>query len=212
MADSVVLVAEKREGRGSRKAEKLRATGKIPGVIYGHKEATVSVSLPGEELFHAIMHKTRVLDLKVDGGTQKVLIREIQWDHLGKELLHVDFARVSADERIHVTVPIELRGTAPGVTAGGILEQPLHALHIECPAIAVPEAIRVTVSELQIDGAIHVKDVTLPPEVKALDDPDAIVVQVKPPVAEAAAAGEEGATAEPEVIGRKAAEEEGEKE
>jgi large subunit ribosomal protein L25 len=208
MADSVVLVADKREGHGSRAARKLRAAGKVPGVVYGHKEATVSVSLSAEELLSAIAHKARVVDLKTDGALQKVLIRELQWDHLGMDLLHVDFARVSADERIEISVSIELRGTAPGVTAGGVMDQPLHALRVECPAISIPTSIRVSVAELQIDGAIHVRDVKVPPEVKVLDDPDAIVVQIKAPAAEVEAAAE-GATAEPEVIGRTAGEEEG---
>jgi large subunit ribosomal protein L25 len=213
MAESVVLVAEMREGRGSRAAHKLRAKGLVPGVVYGHKEATVSVALSAEELLKAIQHKARVVDLKTDDKVQTALIRELQWDHLGKELLHVDFARVAKDERIHVTVPLELRGTAPGVTAGGLLEQPLHALAIECLAVNIPESIRVNVGELQIDGAIHVRDLVLPPDVQALSDPDAIVVQIKAPQAEVApAAAEAAATAEPEVIGRKLAEAEGEAE
>ncbi len=212
MAETVTLTTQKREGRGTKVARKLRARGQVPGVVYGHKEETVSVVLPGEELLKAIMNKARVLDLKTDKGLEKVLIREIQWDHLGKELLHVDFARVAADERIHISVPLEVRGIAPGVTAGGMLEQPLHSLHVECLAVAIPQSIRVNVGELQLDTAIHVRELTLPPDVKALDDPEAIVVQVKAPQAEAAAPGTEAAVAEPEVIGRKAGEEEAEKE
>jgi large subunit ribosomal protein L25 len=208
MAESVVLVAENRKGRGSRAAHKLRAKGKVPGVIYGHKKETISVSLKGEDLLKAIHRKARVLDLEMAEGLQKVLIRELQWDHLGKELLHIDFARVSADERIHVSVSIELRGVSPGVVAGGLLEQPLHVLHVECLAIAVPESIRVVIADLQIEGVIHVRELVLPEGVKALDDPESIVVQVKPPQAEAEAAA--GETAEPEIIGRKVGEEEAE--
>src|SRR4051812_11029009 len=100
MAESVVLEAEKREGRGSRIAAKLRARGKVPGIVYGHKEEAVSIALPGDALLHAIRHGTRVLDLKTGGTTENVLIREVQWDHLGKELLHIDFIRVAKDERI----------------------------------------------------------------------------------------------------------------
>jgi len=210
MAESVVLVAQKREGRGSRLAQRLRAQGQIPGVLYGHKQATVSVALPGDALAHAIRHGTRVLDLRTDAGLEKVLIREVQWDHLGKDVLHVDFARVSADERIKISVRLEVRGTAPGVTAGGMLEQPLHSLHVECLAISIPDSIRVNVGELQLGTAIHVKDLKVPEGVKVLDDPDAIVVQVTTPAAEPEAAVEEGATAEPEVIGRVKGEEEGE--
>jgi large subunit ribosomal protein L25 len=211
MADAIELVTQKRESHGSRAARRLRKEGLVPAVVYGHKEATVSVSLPAAELEKAIRHGVRVLDLKTDGKLQKALIREVQWDHLGKDLLHVDFARVAADERVVLTVPLEIRGTAPGIAAGGVLDQPIHTLSVECLAIAVPESIRVNVSELQLDGTIHVRDLVLPEGVKAMADPDAVVVhvaqkQVEPEVAPAPAAAPE--SAEPEVIGRQRAEEE----
>jgi large subunit ribosomal protein L25 len=180
--------------------------------VYGHKEATVSVALPGDELAKAIRHGVRVLDLQADGKTEKALIRDVQWDHLGKELLHVDFARVAADERVVVTVPVEVRGVAPGIAAGGVLEQPMHTLSVECLAVRVPDSIRVSVVELQLGGTIHVKDLVLPPDVKAMADPEALVVQVVQKQLEEAPAAAPAAPeqAEPEVIGRKAAEEEGE--
>src|SRR5579871_3856733 len=115
MAESVELTAQLRQGRGSRQAKRLRKQGLVPGVLYGHKEETLSLALPVETFEGAVRHGVRVVDLKADGKTEKALIREVQWDCLGKEVLHVDFTRVSADERIHVVVPIELRGIAPGV-------------------------------------------------------------------------------------------------
>jgi len=209
MADTLVLEAEKREGKGSRVAGKLRAGGRIPGIVYGRQQPTEQVSLAAKPLLEAIFARARVVTLKTAGKDETVLIRELQWDHLGKDLLHIDFLRVSKDQRIEVRVRVELRGTAPGVAGGGILDQPLHELHIECPAVAIPQSIRVSIAELQIDGVIHVKDVVVPEGVKVLDDPEAIVVHIKAPevVPEPAAASEAGAQAEPEVIGRKAAEE-----
>jgi large subunit ribosomal protein L25 len=205
MAESLVLVAETRAGRGKQAARRLRRTGKVPAVVYGHKEETLSVALPLEEVEKAIRRGVRVVDLKAGGKEEKALIRDVQWDHLGKDLLHVDFARVAADERIVLTVPIELRGTAPGVTAGGVLDQPIHTLSIECLAISIPDTIRVNIGELQIGSAIHVRDLVLPAGVKAMSDPEAIVVQVKQPVAEeeAPVAAEAAEAAEPEVIGAK---------
>jgi large subunit ribosomal protein L25 len=211
MAEAEILEVKKRETRGSKAAHRLRTNKKeprIPAVIYGHKEATESVSVPKDDLVRVLRHGARVLDLKSDKGLQKALIREVQFDHLGKEVLHIDFARVAADERIVVPVAIELRGIAPGVTGGGVLDQPLHSLEIECLAIAVPESIRVNITELQIGQSIHVRQLTLPPGVKAMNDPEAVVVHVSAPQAEVAAAPAEAGTAEPEVIGRKAAEEE----
>jgi large subunit ribosomal protein L25 len=214
MADAEVLTVEKRDGRGSRLAAKLRKSGRIPAVVYGHKEETVSVALSGDEVNAVLRQKVQIVDLKMDGGVQKAQIRDVQWDHLGKEVLHVDLKRVSVDERIEISVPLELRGIAPGVTAGGVLDQPIHSLRVECLAIAVPESIRVNILELQLGAAIHVRDLQLPPGVKALDDPDAIVVHVTTPQAEPEAAAPAAAaeSAEPEIIGRNAAEEEGEAE
>lgn len=209
MAESVSLEAKPREGRGSHKADRLRKQGLVPGVVYGHKEATVSIAVSGEELEKAVRHGVRVIDLKLSSGVQKALIRDIQWDFLGKDLLHVDFARVSADERIHVTIPVELKGIAPGVTAGGVLDQPMHALHVECPAINVPDSVRVNINELQLGGMIHVRELTVPPDVKLLDDPEAVVVHVKQAGAEPEPTEATGA-AEPEVIGRQKAAEESE--
>src|SRR5438552_9814855 len=178
MAEVITLAAQRREGRGSQKAKKLRLQGLVPAVVYGHKEATVSIALPADEVTKAIRQGAHIVNLQTDGITQTALIKEIQWDHLGKELQHVDFARVSADERVTVPVPIEIRGTAPGIAQGGVLDQPLHTLHLECPVTSIPGSIRVNISELQLDGAIHVRDLALPEGVKAMDDPDVIVVHI----------------------------------
>jgi large subunit ribosomal protein L25 len=213
MVESLALETRPRDGRGTRAARHLRKEGLVPAVVYGHGEETLAVALSGDELHKAIRHGVRVVDLKAGGKVEKALIREVQWDHLGKELLHVDFARITADQRVVLTVPLELRGTAPGVSGGGVLDQPLHSLSIECLAVSAPQTIRVNINELQIGGVIHVKDLVLPPDVKAMADPEAVVVQVRAPVAEPEAAAAPPATegAEPEVIGRqKAAEEEGE--
>jgi large subunit ribosomal protein L25 len=215
MADVIVLETKPRTVDGSRGAQRLRKEGLIPAVLYGHKEANAFLALPAKELESAIRHGVHVLNLKTDGKNQQVLIREVQWDHLGMELVHVDFARVSDTDTVQVTVPIEVRGTAPGIAAGGVLDQPMHGLQIECLAIKIPTSIRVNVAELQLEQAIHVKELKLPEGVKALADPDAIVVQValKQLEEEAAPAAAPGEAAEPEVIGRVAkAEEEGEEE
>ena len=214
MAETVVLSTQPRAPHGTRGARKMRQSGRIPAVLYGHKEATVSVSLSGDDLTKAIRLGARVVDLNADGKIQKALIRAVQWDHLGKDILHVDFTRVSADERIRVSVALEIRGVAAGIAQNGVLDQPIHAVEVECLAISVPDSIRVNVHELQLGQAIYIKDLVLPPDVKALGDPEAIVVHVvakqeePAPVAAAAAAPTEGEQAEPELIGRKPAEEE----
>src|SRR6478609_2116748 len=148
MSDIVTINAEPRTGSGSRAAFKLRKQGRVPGIVYGHKLDNVQVAIIAEELDRAIrvLH-ARVLDLMIDGKPETVLIRELQWDHLGKTMLHVDFERKSRSEKVKVTIPVELRN-APKVTGGGVLDQPLHTLHIECPLGAIPEGIRVDITNL----------------------------------------------------------------
>jgi large subunit ribosomal protein L25 len=208
MAESIELVTQPRDVYGSTAARKLRKQGRIPAVVYGHGEGTAAITVSAEELTKAVRHGARVVDLKTGSELQKALIRELQWDHLGKDLLHADFSRVSKDERVVLHVPLHVRGQSPGVTAGGILDQPLHTLEVECLAIAVPDHIRVNLGELQIGGIIHVRDLHLPEGVKAMSDADAIVVQVKAPEAEAAAPVPGAEQAEPEIIGRRVAAEE----
>lgn len=212
MAESVSLTAQPRQQHGSSNARRLRRKGQVPGILYGHKEAVVPLALGAEDLEKALRHGARVVDLQLDGKKEQALIQQVQWDHLGIELLHVDFKRVSKDERVVINVRLELRGHPVGVTAGGVLDQPLHSLSVECLALSVPESIRVNIGDMKIGDVIHVKDLVLPEGVKSMADPDSVVLQVKQPELEAAAPAApaaEGATAaEPEVIGRKVAEEE----
>jgi large subunit ribosomal protein L25 len=213
MAESVQLAIQTREGKqGSAAAKRLRKKGLLPGVIYGHKEATIHVALSHDDFVNALRHGARLVELKGAGKAESALVQDVQWDYLGKDVLHVDFRRVSRDERVVITVPVHLRGIAPGVAGGGVLDQPLHTLQIECLVTAVPESIRVAINELQIGSALHVRDLKLPEGTKAMDDPDAIVVQVSAPQAEPTPGAAPAESAEPEVIGRQAKAEEGEEE
>ena len=209
MAGNVQLQAEPRTGSGSRAAAKIRKQGRIPGVVYGHKQANVAVSVDAEELDRAIrVRHARVLDLQIEGKSDTVLIRELQWDHLGRTMLHVDFARVSETDRVRVSVPVELRNS-PKVTGGGVLDQPLHVLHVECAPTKIPEAIRIDITNLTLGEPIHVKDVQVPEGVKVLEPPEAVVVHLKLPGIEpvvVAAPAEPGAG--PEVIKKEKKEEE----
>jgi large subunit ribosomal protein L25 len=200
MSDAVSIKVEPRTGSGSRAAAKLRKSGQIPGIVYGHKEPNVAVSVPAEALDRAIrVQHARVLDLDLNGKKETVLIRELQWDHLGKEMLHIDFARVSATDRVKVTVPVELRNT-PKVTGGAVLDQPLHTLHVECSPTQIPEAIRIDITNLTLGAPIHVKELTLPAGVTVLEAPEAVVVQLKLPGAEAETPIAAGEGVGPELI------------
>jgi large subunit ribosomal protein L25 len=204
MSDTVTLAATPRPGRGTRAAAKLRKSGQLPAIVYGHKEEAVAVSVSALEFDRAVRVKhARVLDLTLSGKTEKVLIRELQWDHLGSHMVHVDFERVSADEKVQVTVPVKLKN-APKTTGGGVLDQPFHTLHIECLAIAIPDDITIDVTDLTLGNPIHVRELKLPEGVTVLEGPETIIVQLKLPGQEPAPVATAGPAAEggtgPEVI------------
>lgn len=205
MAEDVTLLAETRKAAGSRDSKKLRKQGRIPAIVYGHKEDAASISVNAEELDRLIrVQHARTLNLQIGGKTDTVLIREVQWDFLGKEMIHVDFLRKDAAERVKVTVHVELRNT-PKTMGGGVIDQPTHILHVECAFRDIPkDPIRVDITNLLLGEPIHVKELTVPSTLKVLDNPDQVVVQLKLPGAEAVVAptvAEPGATpAGPEVI------------
>jgi large subunit ribosomal protein L25 len=200
MSESVTLKATPRTGSGSRAATKLRKQGLVPAVVYGHKQANAQVSVSADELDRAIrVQHARVLDLDLGGKKETVLIREVQWDYLGKQMIHVDFERKDRAELVRVTVPVELRN-APKQTGGGVLDQPLHTLHVECPLGSIPEAVRIDITNLTLGNPIHVRDLVLPEKVKVLEAPEAVVVQLKLPGIEAAPTAPVEPGAGPEVI------------
>ena len=206
------LVAQRRTKLGTSANRRLRASGQVPGNVYGHKQDPISVSFSAKEAAALVRSTHRVVELQLDGKSETAILRETQWDAYHKELWHVDFMRVDANERVKVDVDVVLRGTAAGALAGGVLEHSLHMLHIDCLAVNIPEAISVKVQGLQIGQAIHVKELDIPEGVKVLNNPDAIVVRVVQPII-VEVAPTEAAVAEPEVIKKekKAADEADEK-
>jgi len=200
--------AKQRTELGSRANKRLRDAGFIPGVVYGHKEAVIPVTLPKKELSGHLGHGAHLFDLALDGKSEKVLVKEVQYDHLGLEIIHVDFARVSLDEKVEVTVPLELKGTPKGEAEGAVLQQIISELEIECLVTDIPDAIRHNVSDLEKDAVLHIKDLKLPPGVKVMQDEDLIVATVKEIAEEAPVEVAEAGAVEPEVIGRKPEDEE----
>ena len=207
MSKTEVVHVQLRETRGTRSARKMRAQGAVPAVLYGHGEDTVSLTVPNSEIEALLRHGGRVVELQ--GAIQgNALVREVQWDCYGAHVLHLDLTRVSKGESVETVVPIELRGDAPGALHGGIVQHQLHEVHIQCPVAAIPEKIRVNVNHLEVGDEIKVSQLELPEGVQVLASPDEIVVQCVEPAAEMEA--ETGAGVEPEVIGRRAQDEESE--
>lgn len=204
-----VMKVIKREEAGTRSARRLRKKGLIPGVIYGHGEATESITLQEHEVELAILHGERLLEIDCEGKKQNVLIKDLQYDTFGQQVLHVDLARVHLDERVEVTVQIVLRGTPVGVTEeSGMLQQTAAQVRIECTVQAIPEEIVVMVTELKVGDALTGADLPLPDGAKLLDDPASPVAAVRLVAEEEAEAPEQGpAAAEPEVVGEEKPEE-----
>ncbi|MCG3179892.1 MAG: General stress protein CTC [Phycisphaerae bacterium] len=199
------MSALKRDPAGGRAAGRLRRKGLIPGIIYGHGETPLPVSLDAEQVTTHLHHGAHLLDLEMDGQVSKLLIKEVQYNHLGDTVMHIDLARVSLDERVEVTVPLRFRGEPVGVTEDeGILLTPVTDLEVECPVVDIPNEIRINVKELRIDQSILVKDIQLPPGVVAMMPPDTVVATVVAPreEEEAAAVVEGEAPAQPEVIAK----------
>ena len=201
MVEVATLNVELRKAHGKRVNRRLRADGKVPAVLYGHKEKCVSLAIPVEMIETAIRHGNRFVQLS-GAVREKALIKECQWDTWGKEVLHVDLTRVSEHEKIHVTVALELRGESPGTKEGGVVKHQLHELELECEAASVPEKIEVNINHLALGQIIHVSDLVLPAGSVALTDAGLLVVScteaVEKPEEETSADG-----AEPEIIGRK---------
>jgi len=197
------LGVELRENQGKGVARKLRAAGRIPGVCYRRNAESVAVSLDPREL-DLLLRKASsgintLIDLKVAGGGdfdgRQVLVKELQRDPISGAYLHADLYAVDLLQKIHVSIPVHLKGTPIGVSlSGGIMDQATRELDVECLPNAIPEEFAVDVSKLEIGDSMHVLDLEAPEGVEILNDPDVSIVSVVAP-----AVVEEAAPAEAEV-------------
>jgi large subunit ribosomal protein L25 len=200
------LKATTRTDIGTRKVRRLRRKGEVPAIIYGHGEPPVPVTLSRHDIILSLHRGDRLLEVDVEGTKQNVLVKEVQYDALGKEVLHMDLTRVDLDELVEVTVPIVLRGTPAGALEDGILQQYIAQVKIECKVRAIPDDVRFSVTRMKVGDQLGMKDLPLPEGSRLLSDPELVVAAVRVITVEEAAPVEEG-PAEPEVIGEKKEEE-----
>jgi len=208
-----VIHAERRTESGSQACRRLRRKGIIPGVVYGHGEKGVHIAMDAHDLAKSLHTGAHIFDLQLEGlPDEKVLVKELQYDSMGSDIVHVDLQRIALTETVEVSVPVVLVGHAIGVIHKGILDQPLKDLHVRCLATQIPNELRLVVTDIDIGMMRMVRDVPLPEGVVATNVPDQVVVTVHPPVAEEVAEAVEAAVAEgaaePEVIGGAKPEEE----
>lgn len=186
---------ETRTSVGKGISRRLRAAGRIPGVVYGRGMEPVPVSLEPKALSTAIAGEgglNNLITLEGGGDLDKVIVivAEIQRNTLKRTPEHVDLHRVNMNEKVRINVPVNLLGTAAGVKEGGMLDFAHHTLHIECLPTQIPEHIEINIADLKIGHSIHVSEICLPEGVKCIDNPKTPVVGILGKVKEEAAAAE----------------------
>ncbi|HJW59683.1 MAG TPA: 50S ribosomal protein L25/general stress protein Ctc [Actinomycetota bacterium] len=198
------LAAENRSEAGKGAARRLRASGRVPAVLYGHGTKPQHLSVDARQFGQALRTDAGVnvlISLEVGSDQHLALAKEIQRHPVRGSLIHVDFIQVRRGEKVHVQVPVHLVGEAPGAREGGIVDQDLYQLNVEAEVTAVPEAVDADVSGLGIGDVLRVADLKAPEGAVILDDPEASVVSVVAPTVEPEPEleeGEEGEVAEGE--------------
>ncbi|HET6549923.1 MAG TPA: 50S ribosomal protein L25 [Solirubrobacter sp.] len=187
MADSTKLSLTARAPEGSRSARRLRREGAVPGVIYGGDGEPSHFSVDGRILRNTLAHSGAILDVTLDGGdSAPVLVKDLQRHPVRGHIVHVDLLRVNMNVAIQTTVVVELTGIdeAPGVVQGGVLNQEMRELNVEALPGDIPDVIVHDVSALVINETVLVSEITPPPGVTLLDDPEETVASITPPTAE----------------------------
>jgi large subunit ribosomal protein L25 len=204
---NIALQADVRTDFGKGAARRLRATGRVPAVLYGHGIDPVHLSLPGHEATLALRNANALLEIHFEGGSELALPREIQRHPIRRDLLHTDLLLVRRGEKVVVEVPVHVTGE---VTGGGVLTQENATLSVEAEATSLPSGLDVDVEGLEIGAVVSAGEVALPDGVSLVTEPDAVVIAVTAPQAEeepvveevgeegAAEAAEEGAEGESE--------------
>lgn len=170
------LKAEKRELAGSKSAEKIRKAGRLPATVYGHKQAPESISVDAHDFALQLHRGVKLFDIDVAGKNDKMLVKEVQYDYLGKDIIHIDFIRVNLAEKVKVSVTVQLKGAAKGASEGGIIQSHLDKVELECLVTEIPDVIVFNVKNVGVGDAVHAGDLELPAGAKLLTDAKALVL------------------------------------
>jgi large subunit ribosomal protein L25 len=178
--EAPILNAKLRERVGSRYAKRIRETGGLPAVVYGHKEEPQPVVLEAREAMRHISKGEKVFSMQIEGKQQYVLLKDLGYDYLGTNVIHADFARVDLNERVDTHAPLKFVGEPIGLKkAGAVMMHPVTELALNCQVTNLPDQIEVDVSGLDVGDVIHAGDIKLPVKtMKLLTDPDTVVVQI----------------------------------
>lgn len=196
---------------GTRYAKRDREQGLIPAVIYGHKQGPVHVTVNAKTFMEVLHNEAHLIDVKLDGKSEHTLVKAVQWDTFGREIIHVDLERVDMSEMIEVEVELQLIGEPAALKeAGSVLDHPTTIVKIACRADAIPSHLEHSIADLQAGVPVTVSDITVPAGVTIAMPADQLICQIAGvKVAAPATEGEDDA-AEPEVINKGKQEETGE--
>lgn len=176
MTDKVILKGELREKTGTSKTVQLRNEGKLPSVMYGHGEESVSLAVSLRDFTEGINHGQRLFEVEVGGKIETLLVKALQYDHLGKNFIHVDFVRVNLAEMVIVTVGLKFKGTSVGASEGGMIDIHLNAIEVECKVSDMPEAITLNIKEIKVGDSIYAGDIGLPEGVILKTDAESLIL------------------------------------
>jgi len=177
----VTLKAENRESLGSPESRRARRAGRLPVAVYSDGNDAAHITVDMRTFRHLLEHGARVIDLDEAGSTSRVLLKDVQFDALGRKLLHADFLRLSADKEIVLAVPLALEGTPKGVMEGGTLTTLRATVDVKCLPEDIPASIEVEISGLLLGESLKASDVMLPENVALATDPDAVMLTVAIP-------------------------------
>lgn len=209
----LTIEVQPRETTGKNANRRVRARGKIPAVVYGGGKESVAIEVDRKTFIETMrpgVGENPLFLLRLGDKERRAMIRDIQVDPVSRMVIHIDFQRVVMDQKVRVTVPVELTGTAQGVKEGGMLDFVTREVHIECLPGEIPKSIEHDVSNLQIGEHVEAKDLRLPEGVVLLDEPERVLAALGHSRTEAVEgeAEAEAERAEPEVIKRTKDEEE----
>jgi large subunit ribosomal protein L25 len=187
--EQVLIKADKRNSTGKGVARKLRAAGRIPAILYGTNVEPVSITVSARDWENITRHMKRnvIFDMEIQGGAaidkRPVMVKEIQRDGLGTNIMHIDFFQVSMEQTVEVEVPIHLTGKSKGEVLGGIVDVHLRSIKVECLPNQIPEQIVFDVTELDIGDSVHISDISLP-GVKLVEHAEIAILSIIPPTVE----------------------------
>lgn len=210
--EKVILEANERKKASKSLRKTERKNGRIPGVFYSKNNTAISIDVPEKSIKPLVFTgETHLISLKVNDNEFDCIVKDVQFDPVTDRIVHFDLMGLTSGEKFTLEVPLITKGSAVGVKDGGILQQSLHKLEIECLPSDIPQHLEIDISGLKIGDSIHISDLSFE-NIEILNQSSAVVISVNHPKVEKEPAPEEAtqAVAEPEVIGKGKTEEESE--